>query len=340
MQPMQTIRWGIIGCGDVTEVKSGPAFQKAAGSELVAVMRRDGAKARDYAQRHGVAKWYDDAEKLVADPDVNAVYVASPPGAHETCAMMAWGAGKPCYVEKPMARNAAEAQRMTEAFAARKLPLYIAYYRRGMERFVNARRIIQSGRLGQIQSVLYVYRDGQMAKRTEPVPWRLQAEHSGGGLFLDLGSHALDLLDYFLGPIQYTAGKVSGSGRYDVEDHVKFTFTAAGGASGECEWDFTSKQTEDCYRIVGEKAAMRFSCFGSEPLVIESNGRPVETLEYPRPAHVQQGLIQAIVNDLRGEGDAKDWISTGAVGLRTQVIMDKALEVFYGTRADGFWEAR
>src|SRR6184192_2580039 len=97
---MKTIRWGIIGCGDVTEVKSGPAFQKASNSALVAVMRRDAAKAADYAARHGVPRWYADARELIADADVDAVYVATPPSSHEEYAIMAAEAAKPIYVEK------------------------------------------------------------------------------------------------------------------------------------------------------------------------------------------------------------------------------------------------
>src|SRR5882757_10269989 len=102
------IRWGIIGCGDVTEVKSGPALQRATGSALVAVMRRDRAKAEDYARRHGVARAYDDAAALIADPDVDAVYVATPPSSHAAYTLAAARAGKPVYVEKPMALSHAE----------------------------------------------------------------------------------------------------------------------------------------------------------------------------------------------------------------------------------------
>jgi predicted dehydrogenase len=80
---MEEIRWGIIGCGDVTEIKSGPAFNKVANSKLVAVMRRDSAKAADYAKRHHVPKWYDDASKLINDPEVNAIYIATPPLQHD-----------------------------------------------------------------------------------------------------------------------------------------------------------------------------------------------------------------------------------------------------------------
>ena len=82
MNQAKPIRWGIIGCGDVTEVKSGPGLQKADGSQLVAVMRRDAEKARDYAKRHNVPRAYGDAQELIDDPEVDAVYVATPPGSH------------------------------------------------------------------------------------------------------------------------------------------------------------------------------------------------------------------------------------------------------------------
>jgi predicted dehydrogenase len=338
---MQTIHWGIIGCGDVTEIKSGPGFQKASGSALVAVMRRDGNKAADYAKRHGVPKWYDDAAKLIADPDLNAIYVATPPSMHETYALMACKAGKPCYVEKPMARNAAEAKRMTEAFAAAKVPLFVAYYRRAMPRFVKAREIIQGGMLGKIKAASYACRDAQMAKRTEPVPWRLQAEQAGGGLFFDLGSHALDLMDYFLGALTFVKASSRNKGKqFDVEDQVELTFSAPGGVAGRADFDFISDTKEDLFRFEGEKATLRFSCFGAEPLVVEAPGKKEQQFEFPRPDHVQQPLIQAIVNDLRGDTAARSWLSTGAVGVRTAELMDRAVMEFYGTRNDGFWRAK
>lgn len=111
---MRTIGWGIIGVGDVTEVKSGPAFQKADHSALVAVMRRTSALARDYAERHGVTRWYDDADALIHDPHVNAVYIATPPDTHMDYTLRVAQAGKPVYVEKPMARHHAECRRMID----------------------------------------------------------------------------------------------------------------------------------------------------------------------------------------------------------------------------------
>ena len=101
---METVQWGIIGCGDVTEMKSGPALQKIDHSEIVAGMRRDGNRARDYARRHGVPHAYSEAEKLINHPDVNAIYIATPPDTHAEYTVRAARAGKPVYVEKPMAR--------------------------------------------------------------------------------------------------------------------------------------------------------------------------------------------------------------------------------------------
>ena len=155
--PRTTIRWGIIGCGDVTEVKSGPGLQKAAGSQLVAVMRRNGALAADYARRHGVARWYDDARALVADPGVDAVYVATPPGAHLEGVSLAAAAGKPVYVEKPMARSARECDAMIAACAASKQKLFVAYYRRALPRFVQVKALLAGGTIGTLTGLHHRY---------------------------------------------------------------------------------------------------------------------------------------------------------------------------------------
>ena len=207
-----TIRWGIIGCGDVCEVKSGPAFQKARGSELVSVMRRDGEKAEDYARRHGVPKWTDEAEAIIDDPEVDAVYVATPVGSHCEYALRVAEAGKPCYVEKPMARSGAECERMNAAFAAKGVPLFVAYYRRGLPRFVKARELIRDGAVGEVTSASVRFAARRHDVDPDNVYWRLRAEDAGGGLFMDLGSHALDIMDFMLGAIADVKGFASNRG--------------------------------------------------------------------------------------------------------------------------------
>ena len=150
---MDTVRWGIIGCGNVTEVKSGPGFQKARDSSLVAVMRRNGDLAKDYAQRHSVPKWYDDAQALIDDPDVNAIYIATPPSSHKVYTIMAAQAGKPVYVEKPMALNFAECQEMIGACQEAAVPLFVAYYRRSLARFLKIKELLDAGAIGEVRFV-------------------------------------------------------------------------------------------------------------------------------------------------------------------------------------------
>jgi predicted dehydrogenase len=252
-------------------------------------------------------------------------------------AMKVCAAGKPCYVEKPFSRNAAEARRMVEAFAAKKLPLFVAYYRRTLPRFVKAKQIIDSGLLGKIHIVQYRYTDSQMCEKLSPIPWRLQAEHAGGGLFLDLGSHALDLLDFLLGPLADAKGHAKNTGRhFDVEDDVSLHFTA-GAAIGSATWNFIADHRDDEFRIVGENAELKFSCFSAAPITVKHKDGRLETFDILHPPHVQQPLIQTIVDELRMVPGSSGCPSTGGTALRTQEIMDIPLLGFYGGREDGFW---
>ncbi|MEO2033148.1 MAG: Gfo/Idh/MocA family oxidoreductase [Planctomycetaceae bacterium] len=333
---MEKIRWGIIGCGDVTEVKSGPALQQAVGSELVAVMRRNAGQAEDYARRHGVARWYGDADSLMNDPDVTAVYVATPPGSHCEYALRVCSIGKPAYVEKPMARNNSECVRMMTAFRERGQKLFVAYYRRALPRFLKAKEVIDSGSLGMLSGVYYRYEDPQRHEDPAVLPWRYRAEDAGGGLFFDLGSHALDILDFLLGPLQDVAGIASNrTSANDVEDNVVMHWRWVSGILGTASWNFCGCEHQDRLEIVGTQGRIRLSVFGDEPVQVRT-GSKVETFDLPNPRHIQQPLIQTIVDDLLGRGTCP---STGASAARTARVMDLVTASYYGSRDVDFWNA-
>ncbi|MBV9866963.1 MAG: Gfo/Idh/MocA family oxidoreductase [Abitibacteriaceae bacterium] len=328
------IRWGIIGCGNVTEIKSGPGFQKAEGSSLVAVMRRNGDLAADYARRHDVPRWYDNAEALIHDAGVDAVYIATPPGSHLEYALQVCAAGKPAYVEKPMARNHGECQQMVEAFKAAHLPLFVAFYRRGLPRFIKAQELIASGQLGQVTGINYRFVSTQQNLDPANLPWRLKAEDSGGGLFLDLASHTLDILDFIFGPLENVSGAAANfSTVYDVEDRVVMHFGTTAGALGTASWNFAGAVDEDVIQINGTQARLTLSTFGNEPLRLERKDGN-ETFDLPNPPHIQQPLIQTIVNELQGNGKCP---STGTSAARTSRVMDNVLRSYYGGRDDAFW---
>src|SRR2546426_1602181 len=200
---MKTIRWGISGCGDVTEVKSGPGFQKSNHSALVAVMRRQGELARDYAERHGVARWYDNAAALINDSEVDAVYIATPPSSHKEYTLMSAAAGKPVYVEKPMARNFEECRAMIGACGSASVPLFVAYYRRALTRFLKIKELVDARAIGDARFVNVTFYQPIASEDldSQSLPWRLIRELAGGGRFVDLASPMLDFLDYVVGPV-------------------------------------------------------------------------------------------------------------------------------------------
>ncbi|MEO7413464.1 MAG: Gfo/Idh/MocA family oxidoreductase [Opitutaceae bacterium] len=325
------VRWGIIGCGDVTEVKSGPGFRQANGSQLVAVMRRDAVKAADYAKRHGVPRWYADADALIADPEVDAVYIATLPDSHADYALKVAAAKKPAYVEKPMARHAAECDRMVAAFAREKLPLFVAYYRRRLPRFLKAEELIKSGALGRVTAVSYRLLQPQHRSAES---WRVDVTSAGAGHFLDVGSHALDAIDYLVGALTEVSGNAANlASSYPAEDVVALTFRTGSGALGTMLCDFASAMRDDTLRLTGTEGEVSFSVFGTEPVRFESDAG-LQLFDLPNPPHVAQPLIQTVVDDLLGRGVCP---STGESARRTSQVMDRALAGFYGGRDDAFW---
>jgi predicted dehydrogenase len=326
---MRTVRWGMIGCGDVAEVKSGPGFRLARGSALVAVMRRDGAAAADYARRHGVPRSYDDAARLIADPEVDAVYVATPPSSHRAYALQAAAAGKPVYVEKPMAMDEAEARAMVDACAAARVPLFVAYYRRALPRFLAVKRLLDERAIGRVRLVRVVHDQPPgpaEAAGGGALPWRVRPEVSGGGLFVDVGCHTLDLLDFLLGPISDVSGDArNAGGLYEAEDTVTARFRLGDEIQAVGAWCFVAPRREERVQILGARGEISFSVFAEAPVRLLRDGIE-EAQEIPHPPHVQQPLIQTIVDELRGEDAGRARCpSTGQSALRATWAVDRVL---------------
>lgn len=320
------IHWGIIGAGDVCEVKSGPAFNLVEHSRLEAVMRRNGPKAKDFAQRHQVSKWYDNADELIDDPDINAIYIATPPHVHEEYTLKAARAGKPVYVEKPMARSYRECMSMVETCKDAGVPLFVAYYRRMLPKFLKIKELVDKGAIGDIRFV-----DIKLIKTMEPDivgtsqdkdNWRIFPEIAGGGYFYDLASHQLDFLDYLFGPVLDAHGFARNqAGIYPAEDIVTGSFYFENGVMGQGTWCFSSAKVSDqeMTTIAGSKGQITFSYFGGWSLTLDVDGKNKEVMTFPPPRHIQQPLIQTIVDELRGQGKCP---STGISGARTNRVME------------------
>lgn len=331
------IRWGIIGCGDVTEIKSGPAFNRVEGSALAAVMRRDGDKARDYAQRHGVPRWYDDAAALIADPEVNAIYVATPPSTHKSYALMAIAAGKPVYVEKPMARDHAECLAMLRAGESAGVPVFVAYYRRCLPRFRKVRELLfDQHAIGTPRLVNVVLHEPHHPRYHDPknLPWRVQPALAGGGIFMDLACHTLDILDWLFGPIVAAEGQASNQlGAYPAEDNVAMSFAFGNGMLGTGAWNFGSYKHEDRVEVIGDAGRIVFATFGDGPIRVEQ-AQGTQEYTVANPAHIQQPLIETIVAELLGQKGACP--STAETASRTAWVMDQVLHDYRQQTAQVF----
>ncbi|MFN3381928.1 MAG: Gfo/Idh/MocA family protein [Runella zeae] len=319
------IKWGMIGCGNVTEKKSGPAFSKVPHSELVAVMARNPEIAADYAQRHGVPKWYSDVDALINDPEVNAIYIATPPDVHLNYATRAMKAGKAVYVEKPMARNAAECEAMNQISRETGVPLFVAYYRRALPYFLKLKELVEQKVVGDIRLVTvqihYQAYAEEVGENAQP-RWRVNPQISGGGHFHDLASHQFDFLEYLLGPIKSAQGiSRNQAGLYEADDIVVANFEFESGILGTGSWCYTlnREQRLDEGQIIGSKGKIIFSFFEKFHIkVLTAEGE--EEYYLPYPEHVQQPLIETIVQELRGEGTCP---STGQTGARANAIMDQ-----------------
>ncbi|MBB5637788.1 putative dehydrogenase [Pedobacter cryoconitis] len=320
-----TIKWGMIGCGDVTEVKSGPAFNKVPNSALIAVMSRNAFKAEDYARRHRVPKWYSDTQALIDDPEINAIYIATPPLSHQELTIAALKAGKSVYVEKPMAIHAAAGQQMVEAAARSNGKLTIAHYRREQPVFKKIRALIDEQAIGAVKFVTLEYLQPSLSPKelADPkIQWRLDPVIAGGGLFHDIAPHQLDLMLYFFGPIEKSIG-ISGNqgGLYQADDLVTGVLKFKNNVFFNGTWcfDMPAGTQKDLCIITGSKGTISFPVFGPGKIELIRDGK-TEVFNFDALEHVQQPMIGATVRYFLNE-TANPCI--GEDGLTVMEIIDQ-----------------
>lgn len=319
---MKEIRWGILGCGDVAEKKSGPAFQKIANSKLVAVMRRDAEKAADFARRHQVAKWYSDPESLINDPDVNAIYIATPPDSHEDYAIAALSAGKHVYLEKPMALNGTSAKKIEQKVSEARGKLVVAHYRRALPAFIKVKEILESDLIGipHLAEIRILQPMKSNLVAASDTNWRTNPSISGGGLFHDLAPHQLDLMINYFGAVEEASGSSENKLKItDADDLVKGNIRFKSGVNFQGLWNFTVPPSEssDSCEITGSKGKVRFSFFGFEAILIQNNFET--SFKFQSPQYVQQPMIEKVVAYFLGSG--LNPCSAGE-GVQVMQIMD------------------
>lgn len=324
---MKILKWGFIGCGDVVERKSGPAFSMVDGSSVVAVMSRSREKARSFAKRHGIPRWYDDAQQLIDDEEVNAVYVATPPSSHATFAIMAMKAGKPVYVEKPMASNYDDCARINYISERTGVPCFVAYYRRYLPYFLRVKEILSSDVIGEIVNVQARYAVAPPDidfSNPDNLPWRLRPEIAGGGYFYDLAPHHLDLLQDMFGVIVEARGICANRGHlYTAEDSVSAVFRFESGVPGSASWCFVAHESAQADRVLvmGRRGSLSFSVFNYSPIVLHTSDGE-QRIEVPNPEYVQYPIVKSVIEHLQGFGVCK---CTSETATPTNWALDRIL---------------
>ena len=296
---MSDIKWGIIGCGDVTEVKSGPALQKTPGSHLSMVMRRDVEKAKDYALRHGVPRWSGDAQALISDDRLDAIYIATPPSSHLDYALQALEAGKHVLLEKPMARDVAECEALIDAVARTGGKLSVAYYRRALPRFEKLREIIHDGSIGT--PLMVEVRQFRKVMGGAAQTWKTDPAVGGGGYFADMQTHTLDWLTYVFGMPRTVSGwRTPPPSSGLSEDAVSFQITFdTVQATGLCY--YKAQKDAESVIIHGTEGSAEMGFFRPSPIKLRRKGA-AEQLDFPDPAHVHGPLIERVLTYFRDEG--------------------------------------
>jgi 1,5-anhydro-D-fructose reductase (1,5-anhydro-D-mannitol-forming) len=364
------VRWGIVGLGDVTKVKSGPPFWKCHGSELVAVMRRTPGKASEFAAKVLNASGtkcvgYESLQEFLEHPNLDAIYISTRPGTHLEVGKQVAAAGKACYVEKPVGRCAEETIELDKVFREAGLPLYTAYISRAYERTQALKQLLQDDVIGEkLERIQYTLRGSGGARGMDGkgvLPWRLDPESSGGGLLLDVGCHVLDRIDYLCGPLEQLQGTAENRNtqKIPVEDfcHLSASIGKSSrasmrngyeGATVECTWDFESNESEiDELVFVGSNGSLKMAGMSPDgPIrILGTDGTVRRELSFDKPEHTAQRLIQAVTDDLlRKKNNNKnarpDFLSFADNAIRTQKVIDEILEEYYGGREIGYCDRK
>ncbi len=320
---METINWGIIGCGDVTEKKSGPAFNKVPGSHLAAVMRRNAAKAEDYARRHQVPQWYTDAGQMMQEADLQGIYIATPPDSHLPYTLDALQRGLHVYVEKPVTRNADEARQMAAAAQSGKGKLTVAHYRRALPMFLFVKELLArkiTGKVRTVQIRMWQSPKPALVARVES-NWRVQPEQSGGGYFHDLAPHQLDLMLFYFGkPLAYNGFSLNQAGLYPADDQVCGQILFENQVTVNGSWCFNVAESEvtDTCEIIGSEGKITFPFFGNQVSWQVGDARHQQVFEHP--PHIEQPMIEQVVAFINGERDNPCSIEEAVILME---IMDK-----------------
>ena len=331
---MEQVKWGLIGCVNVVENKSGNAFVSIEKSSIYAIWRRELDNSKKSAEKWKATKSYNNIDEMLKDDEINAVYIATPPGLHLEHAIKCCKNRKPTYIEKPLGRNYEEAKQIVQMFKESKVPLYVAHYSRALPKFIKIKELLEKGEIGKICEADFRL-DRSYCREKVPNDWLYNVELSGGGRFYDIAPHSIDIIVYLLGNFEEIYGISSNNNEdYDVEDIVVMAFRTDKGILGTANFNSVALEKSDKITIYGTKGKLEFSIHGDEEIIItKDNG--IKKMKLDNPKTVQENMIENVVESLLTGKHLNTCY--GEEALETYRIMDIVLEKYYNGRNDDFW---
>jgi predicted dehydrogenase len=306
------LRWVVVGIGDISAKRVLPAIQSEPRSTLYGVVSRDRAKGLAHAPRA-----WTDLDQALSDPQVGAVYIATPVFLHAPLSIAAMRAGRHVLCEKPMARNLPEARDMVRVAAETGVVFGVSYYRRFYPKLLRARDLIAQGVIGRpVFAELtchhwFTAQDGYRA-------WLLDPAQAGGGPLFDIASHRIDALNFLFGrPLRVSAHLANTVHHYPVEDSATVLLEYQSGVRGLIDVRWHSKVARDECRFLGTDGELNLSPL-NEPLLLTPQGAE----QHPLPPNPHLPLLENFVAAVL---DRAPLISSGETALWTDAATHAAL---------------
>ena len=315
--------WAILGCGRVADRRVAPVFARMESARLVAACSRSRVHARHFAERHNAPRDYDSLDALLADPDVDVVYIATPNANHAEHTLKCLAAGKHVLVDKPMATRSTDAEAMIHAARKAGRLLSVLHQQRFHPANMHMIRLVDDGTLGPLVMVR-----GQIGMWYPPSDnWRLTKSTAGGGAAMDLGPHALDLLMELGGPVKQVSSTVRNmQHQYEVEDFVCARLDFASGVIGLCDMAYCYHDYGGRMEVFGSKGSFASRGAMQQAALYQSWLRRGETVE-PMQEDSYADCFLAAIEDFNDAVRSGEEPSISAIdGLRVLKVIEAIYE--------------
>lgn len=314
---MSRVRWGLIGCGDISRKRVAPALRDSSLCELVAVSRAKAELAASFAREFGARRWYADWREMPADNEIDAIYVATPVHLHAEQTIAAAEAGKHVLCEKPMALNVADCDRMIAACSANDVKLGVAYYRHFYPVVRRIKELLESGELGVpvvVQVNAFEWFD---PSESDPRSWLLRRELSGGGPMFDFGCHRIEVLLDLFGPVAEVKSILANTlFERKVEDVGTAAFRFECGTSGVLTVAHSAREPQDTFDLFCSRGSIHIPVLNEGTMrILNSDGERTEI--HPNALNIHQPLIDDFARAIL---DNRESLVTGATGRAVAII--------------------